>query len=74
MNQSIKHTNNLCVFLIWGYNIYMDLAKIKKIKEIYNKAIADLKEIEKQRSKTVLKYMKLLDKEKIRQLQEELKK
>ncbi len=52
----------------------MDKAKIQKIKDIYDRAIADLKEIEKKRAKIVAKYIKILDKEKIRQLEEQLKK
>lgn len=52
----------------------MSDSKAKQIKEVYNQALKELKALKIHQAKIISKYIKILEKEKIKQLQKELQK
>ncbi len=51
-----------------------DINKLKKIEEVYDKAIEKLQNLRKEQAKIIANTIKTLEKDKIKELQEQLKK
>lgn len=51
-----------------------DINKLKKIEEVYDKAIEKLQNLRKEQAQIIANTIKTLEKEKIKELQEQLKK
>jgi mRNA-degrading endonuclease RelE of RelBE toxin-antitoxin system len=47
---------------------------VKKIEEVYDQALKELRDLKERQAKIISKHIKILEKEKIKKLQEELQK
>lgn len=52
----------------------MQYYTVKKIEEIYDQALKELRDLKERQAKIISKHIKTLEKEKIKKLQEELSK